>query len=84
MHQVIGAQVRRDRIKRGQRSGGTLDLGDGDGPIECNDRRRHDRVELIVQGDDLRPVGCLKRVGGTVHGLDRGPRGDASLMEQPP
>lgn len=48
MHQVIGVQVRRDRVKSGQRSGGTLDLDDGDGPIECNHGRGHDREELIV------------------------------------
>jgi hypothetical protein len=48
MHQVTGVQVRRDRVKSGQRSGGTLDLDDGDGQIECNHGRGHDREELIV------------------------------------
>ena len=60
------------RVERSERSAGTLDLGDGDGPIECNHGCGHDREQVIVESDDLGPVGGFERVGVAVHGLDRG------------
>ena len=34
-----------------------VELGDRDGPVEGDDRRGVDADELVVEGDDLRPVG---------------------------
>src|SRR5215472_12035508 len=47
-------------------------LGDRDGPVEGDDRRGVEADELIVEGDDLRPVGVAYVAGGGVHGADRG------------
>ncbi len=35
----------------------SVKLGDRDGPVEGDDRRGVDADELVVEGDDLRPVG---------------------------
>ena len=47
-------------------------LGDRDGPVEGDDRRGIEADELVVEGDDLRPVGVPCVAGGGVHGADRG------------
>ena len=47
-------------------------LGDREGPIEGDDRRGVEADELVVEGDDLRPVGVAYVAGGGVHGADRG------------
>src|SRR5437870_1337505 len=49
-----------------------LHLADGDGPVEGNDRRGGDRKQLVIEGDDLRPVGLLHRQGVGMHGVDSG------------
>src|ERR1035438_10244556 len=46
-------------------------LGDRDGPVEGDDRRGVDAGALVVEGDDLRPVGGEGVAGGGVHGADR-------------
>ncbi len=50
-------------------SGGAAHLPDGDGPVECDHRVGAHGVELVVEGDDLGPVGCG---GGGGVGVDRG------------
>ena len=72
VYQVIAVEARCDRVERGERGAGTLGLGDGDGPVEGNHGCGHDREQVVVEGDDLGPVGCLERAGVAVHGLDRG------------
>jgi hypothetical protein len=47
-------------------------LGDRDGPVEGDDRGGVEADELVVEGDDLRPVGLAYIGGGGVHGVDRG------------
>src|SRR5580692_8808270 len=47
-------------------------LADRDGPVEGDDRRGVEADELVVEGDDLRPVGVAYVAGGGVHGVDRG------------
>src|ERR1700730_13914758 len=49
----------------------SLDLGDGDRAVECDHWARSDRLELVVELQDLPPVrdGRIGRVG--VHGVDR-------------
>src|ERR1700694_1342809 len=50
----------------------SLDLGDGDRAVERHHRARGDRLELVVQLQDLPPVRG-SRIGGVgVHGVDRG------------
>src|SRR5271165_3248845 len=49
----------------------TVNLGDRDGPVEGDDRRGVDADELVVEGDDLRPVGVTYVARGGVHGADR-------------
>src|SRR5712691_2789599 len=46
-------------------------LGHRDGPVEGDDRRGVDADELVVEGEDLRPVGVTYVAGGGVHGADR-------------
>src|SRR5215469_5448572 len=46
-------------------------LGDRDGPVEGDDRRGVEADELVVEGDDLRPVGGAYVTGGSMHGADR-------------
>src|SRR5450755_3620388 len=48
-----------------------VELGDRDGPVEGDDRRGVEADELVVEGDDLRPVGVTYVAGGGVHGADR-------------
>ena len=36
-----------------------VELGDRDGPVEGDDRRGVEADELVVEGDDLPPVGVL-------------------------
>jgi len=42
------------------------------GAVEGHDRRRGDREQLVVQGDDLRPVGLLGYRSIRMHGVDGG------------
>jgi len=48
-------------------------LGHRDGPVEGDDRRGVEADELVVEGDDLRPVGVAYVAGAGVHGADRCP-----------
>ena len=66
---VVVEQRRVERVEGGEAGGGAAELGDGDGPVEGDHRVRAQRVELVVEGDDLRPVGCL---GGGGVGVDGG------------
>ena len=59
-------------VERGEAVGGAVELGDGDGPVERDHGVRAQRVELVVEGDDLRPVGG---VGGGGVGVDGGDGG---------
>src|SRR5919201_950629 len=72
VQQVVALQLRRDRIERRERGAGALDLSDCDRAIQRDYWRRQDRKQLIVEGDDLAPVGGLDRLRGGVNGLDRG------------
>src|SRR5579872_1512712 len=49
----------------------TIKLGDRDGPVEGDDRRGIEADELIIEGDDLRPVGVTYVAGGGMHGAYR-------------
>jgi hypothetical protein len=40
--------------------------------LRANDRRGVEADELVVEGNDLRPVGVAYIAGGGVHGVDRG------------
>jgi hypothetical protein len=55
-----------------QRSSGTVHLGHGDRPVERHDRSRRERAELVVQLEDLAPVGVRRGRGVAVDGVDRG------------
>ena len=46
-------------------------LGDRDGPVEGDDRGGVEVDELVVEGEDLRPVGVAYVAGGGVDGVDR-------------
>jgi MFS family permease len=47
-----------------------VDLADGDGAVEGHDRRRGDGKQLVVQGDDLGPVGLRDGPSIGVDGVD--------------
>src|ERR1700712_5062976 len=66
--------VARERQWVDQREGDlrAVQLGDRDRAVECDDRRRVEPGQLVVQGDHLRPV-CVQRGGGVcMDGVDRG------------
>ena len=71
VEQVIARRGRRPgrRPRRGRPP--DRRLGDGHGPVEGDDRRRRDGEELVVEGDDLAPVGVRRRRRVAVHGVDR-------------
>ena len=54
---VVAVQVQ--LVHQRERGGRAVDLADGDGAVEGDDRGRGDREQLVVEGDDLRPVGLL-------------------------
>ena len=69
--------VRRVGVERQVADGGEGDvgpvhLGDGHGPVEGDDRRRRHPLEVVVELDDLAPVGVGGRGGVAVHGVDGG------------
>src|SRR5712691_3427247 len=59
-------------VDQSERCRGALNLADRDGSVEGNDRRGGDRKQLVVQGDDLRPVGLFECGSVRVHGVDGG------------
>jgi hypothetical protein len=65
---VVGVQLQ--LVHQRQRGGGALHLPDGDGAVEGHDRRGGDREQLVVQSDDLRPVGHLDRGSVRMHRVD--------------
>ena len=58
---VVAVQLK--RVHDRERGGRAVDLADRDGAVEGHDRGRSDREQLVVEGDDLRPVGLLERGG---------------------
>jgi len=72
MHQVIVVEVRCDCVERRKSSAGTLGHADGNCPIKCDHGSGHEREKMIVESDDLVPVGCVERVGVAMDRLDRG------------
>src|SRR5438128_943987 len=59
-------------VDQSERCRGAVNLADRDGSVVGNDRRRGDRKQLVVQGDDLRPVGLFECGSVRVHGVDGG------------
>ena len=55
---------------QGQRSRRALHLADGDGPVEGHHRGGGDGKQLVVQGDDLGPVGLLDGPSIRMDGVD--------------
>src|SRR5438270_10025447 len=49
-----------------------MGLRDGNGPVERHDRGRGEREELVVEREDLVPVGFGRCDGVAVDGVDRG------------
>jgi hypothetical protein len=70
VEQVVA--IKAQRIDERQRGAGTLDFGDRDGAVKCDDGSRSHHDELVVERENLAPVGlcCCGRVA--VHGVDRG------------
>jgi hypothetical protein len=54
---VIAGQLVLETVDGRQRHFRAVKLGDRDGPVEGDDRRGVEVDELVVEGDDLRPVG---------------------------
>ena len=69
MEQVVATKV--EAINEGERSIGTLNLRDRDCAIERHDRARRQRQELVVQLQDLPPVGVRRGRCVAVDGVDR-------------
>jgi len=59
-------------VHQSERCSRALHLTDGDGAVEGHHRRGGDREQLVVQGDDLRPVGLLDRRSICIDGVDCG------------
>jgi hypothetical protein len=69
---VIAGQLPLEAVDGRQCHLRAVELADGDGPVEDDDRRGVEVDDLVVQGDDLRPVGRAPVAGGGVYGTDRG------------
>src|SRR5262245_38705303 len=61
-----------DRVDRSKRDVGAVDLGKGNGAIQCNDRSGREFQKLVVKLQNLPPVrdGCRWRIA--VNGVDGG------------
>ena len=59
-------------VDEGQRRRGAVDLGDRDGAVERHDRGRLQGQQVVVERDDLPPVGRLGGRGIAVDCVDRG------------
>jgi hypothetical protein len=70
VERVVVVQVQ--FVDQSRRSIGAVHLADGDGAVEAHDGRRGDREQLIVEGDDLRPVGLLDCRSVCMYGVDGG------------
>jgi hypothetical protein len=62
----------RQAVHDGERGAGTVDLGQRDGAVERRYRARGHDEQLVVQDQDLVPVGGRRRGRVTVHGIDGG------------
>src|SRR5581483_8579658 len=78
VEEVVVGQV--ESLYRGQRLGGSLDLGDGNRTIERRHGARRDRHELIIQLQDLSPIGlpdaariAVDRIDGCLNLVRPGP-----------
>jgi hypothetical protein len=69
VEQVIPAQIQ--AVHDGEPGGRAFDLGHRDGSVERDHRIRRDHHELVIQGQDLSPVGDGRGDGVAVHGVDR-------------
>ena len=56
---MIAGQLVLETVDGRQRHLRAVNLGHRDGPVEGDDRRGVDADELVVEGDDLRPVGVV-------------------------
>src|ERR1700744_1300235 len=73
VEQVISGQVALvQRVELVEGGGGACDLGQGDAAVEGDDRGGGDGQELVVEGEDLAPVGGGGHRGVGVDGGDRG------------
>ena len=68
---VVAGQLALEAVHGRQCHLGAVKLGDRDGPVEGDDRRLVKAGELVVEGNDLRPVGVAHLAGGGMHGVDR-------------
>jgi hypothetical protein len=68
---VIAGQLVLETVDGRQCNLRAVELGGRDGSVEGDDRRGVEADELVVEGDDLRPVGVSYVAGGGVHGVDR-------------
>jgi hypothetical protein len=57
-------------VDQSERCRGAVNLADRDGAVEGHDRRGGERKQVIVKGDDLRPVGLFECGSVCVHGVD--------------
>ncbi len=69
---VVAGQRLLKSVDSSQRHLRTFELGDGYGPVEDDDRRGVDTDQLVVEGDDLGPVGIAYVAGEGMHRVDRG------------
>ena len=67
-HPLVGVEG----AEQGERGSGSVDVRQGDGAAERDDRSGGDGGQDVVQGEDLRPVGGLGGRGLVVQRGDRG------------
>ncbi len=70
VEEVVPAEV--EGVHRRQRGGRTVHLGQRHRPVEGDDGRRRERLQLVVQLQDLLPVGVDGGRGVAVDGADGG------------
>jgi len=66
---VVPAELK--AVHDGERDGRILDFSHCDGPVQRDHRARRDDHELVVQLQDLTPVGSGRHRRVAVHGADR-------------
>src|SRR5438105_4433943 len=66
-----GILVELELLDDRQRRVGSLDLGHRDRPVDRDDRRRREQLQLVVEREDLSPVRFLGGRRVAVHGVDR-------------
>src|SRR5262249_11146762 len=71
---VVAGQLRLggEGVEGGQPGGGPAGLAEGDGAVKGHDGGGPDRGELVVEGQDLHPVGGFEAGRGGVGGGDGG------------